>query len=71
MNLHKHQLYLLEHHSESSKIGTAFTRINTEGKSMIMKLCPGHSWYNYCLQEMIKSWLVVLVSHCIYIVTHM
>jgi len=44
MNLHKHQLYLLEQHSESFKIWSAITfciRINTEGKSLIMKLGPG------------------------------
>ena len=36
MNLHKHQLYLLEQHSESFKIWSAIIRINTEGKSLIM-----------------------------------
>jgi len=41
MNLHKHQLYLLEPHSESFKIWSAIIRINTEGKSLIMKLGPG------------------------------
>jgi len=41
-NLYKNQLYLLEPHSESIQIGSAFTRINTEGKSMIMKLGPEH-----------------------------
>ena len=41
MNLHKHQLYLLEQHSESFKIWSAIIRINTEGKSLIMKLGPG------------------------------
>jgi len=40
MNLHKHQLYLFEH-SESFKIWSAIIRINTEGKSLIMKLGPG------------------------------
>jgi len=38
MNLHKHQLYLFEQHSESFKIWSAIIRINTEGKSLIMKL---------------------------------
>ena len=38
MNLHKHQLYLLEQHSESFKSWSAIIRINTEGKSLIMKL---------------------------------
>ena len=37
----KHQLYLLEQHSESLKIWSAIIRINTEGKSLIMKLGPG------------------------------
>jgi len=41
MNLHKHQLYLLEPDSESFKIWSAIIRINTEGKSLIMKLGPG------------------------------
>ena len=40
MNLHKHQFYLLEQHSESFKIRSAIIRINTEGKSLIMKLGP-------------------------------
>ena len=38
MNLHKHQLYLFEQHSESFKSWSAIIRINTEGKSLIMKL---------------------------------
>ena len=41
MNLHKHQLYLLEEHSESFKIWSAVIRINTEGKSSILKLGLG------------------------------
>ena len=41
MNLHKNQLYLLEQHSESFNIWSAIIRINTEGKSLIMKLGPG------------------------------
>jgi len=45
MNLHKHQLYLLEQHSESFNICSAIIRINTEGKSLIMKLGPGvYTW---------------------------
>ena len=40
MNLHKCQLYLLEQHSESFKSWSAIIRINTEGKSLIMKLGP-------------------------------
>jgi len=41
MNLHKHQLYLLDQHSESFKSVSAIIRINTEGKSLIMKLGLG------------------------------
>ena len=41
MNLHKHQLYLLEQPSESFKNMSAIIRINTEGKSLNMKLGPG------------------------------
>ena len=41
MNLHEHQLYLLEQHSESFKIWLAIIRINIEGRSLIMKLGPG------------------------------
>ena len=37
MNLHKHQLYLLEQHRESFKIWSAIIRINTEGISLITK----------------------------------
>jgi len=33
MNLHKHQLYLGEHHSASFIIWSAIIRITTEGKS--------------------------------------
>jgi len=39
MNLHKHQF---EQHSESFKIWSAIIKINTEGKSLIMKLGPVH-----------------------------
>ena len=39
--IYLHQLYLLEHDSEFSKIGSAIIRIITEGKSLIMKLGPG------------------------------
>jgi len=42
MNLPKHQLYLLEQHSESLKMWSAIIRINTEGKSLIMKLGQAH-----------------------------
>ena len=41
MNLPKHQLYLLEQHTEAFKIWSAIIRINTESKSLIMKLGPG------------------------------
>ena len=41
LNQHKHQLYLLKQHSESFNIWSAIIRINTEGKSLIMKLGPG------------------------------
>ena len=41
MNLHKHQLYLVEHHSESFKMLSAIISIYTEGKSLIMKLGSG------------------------------
>ena len=40
MDLHKHQLYLLEQHSESFKIWSAIIRINAKGKSSIVKLGP-------------------------------
>jgi len=42
MNLHKHQLYLLEQHRKSYEICSATIRINTEGKSLNMKLGPGY-----------------------------
>jgi len=35
-----HQLYLLEQHSDSLEIWSTMIRIKTEGKSLIMKLCP-------------------------------
>ena len=40
MNLHTYQLYLLEQHRESFKNWSAIIRINTEGKSLIMKSNP-------------------------------
>ena len=43
MNLHKHQVYVLDQHSESFKSWSAIIRINTECKSLIMKL--GRSTY--------------------------
>jgi len=40
MNLHKHQLYLLEQHSESFKIWSAIIRINTSpGIRLNVPLC--------------------------------
>jgi len=39
MNLH--QLYLIEQHRDSFKIWPAIIKINTEGKSLVMKLNPG------------------------------
>jgi len=49
MNLHKLQLYLIEQHSESFKVWSAIIRINTEGKSLSMKLGPG--CLNYLVHE--------------------
>ena len=43
MNLHKHQMYLLEQHSESFNIWSAIIRISTEGKSSIMTVGLGSS----------------------------
>jgi len=34
-------MYLLEQHNESITIWSAIIRINTEGKSLIIKLGPG------------------------------
>ena len=47
MNLPKHQLYLFELHSESFKIWSAIIRINTDDKSLIMKLGPGTNFKMY------------------------
>ena len=57
MNLHKHQLYLLEQHSESFKIWSAIIRINTESKSSIMKLA----------QVLLATWVVniLIIIHLI------
>ena len=44
MNLHKHQLYFEEQHCESFKIRSTSIRINTEGKSLIMKSGPDLSY---------------------------
>ena len=43
MHVHKHKLYLLEQHSKSFDIWSAIMRINTKGKSLILKCWP---WYN-------------------------
>ena len=43
MNLHKHQLYLLKQHNESFNSWSAIIVINTEGKSLNMKLGLGLS----------------------------
>ena len=40
MRVLNHQLYLLEQHSDSYKNMSAIIRINTQGKSLIMKLGP-------------------------------
>jgi len=40
VNLHKHQMYLLKQHNEPYKLWSASIRINTEGKSLTMKLRP-------------------------------
>jgi len=40
INLLKHQLYLLEQHSESFIIWSAIIRINTEGKSIDYEIQP-------------------------------
>jgi len=54
MNLYKQKLYLLKQHSESFEIWLAITKINTEGKSLNMKVGPGvvqlHTllWSSYC-----------------------
>ena len=72
MNLHKHQLYLLEQNSESFKCLSAIIRINTEGKSLIMKFGPGlinfmliyfHNWENiYFYFYFQNNWCIV--NHC-------
>ena len=44
MNLYKHQLYLLEQHSESFKIWSAIIRIKAERKSLILKSSFGSTF---------------------------
>jgi len=65
MNLHKYQLYSLEQHSESFKIWSEIIRINTEGKSLIMKLGPRHLWAfslheNCCYAHKKGLWLLLV-----------
>ena len=52
MNLHKHQLHLQEQHSESFNIWSAIIRINTVGKSLIMKSSPNQNLNNDHTQEL-------------------
>mgnify|MGYP007091344545 CR=1 FL=1 len=40
MNLHTHQLYLLQQHSESFKSWSGIIKVTTTGKTLIMKLGP-------------------------------
>ena len=52
MNVHKHRSYLLEQHSESFNIWSAIIRINTEGKSSIVKVglnLAGRVKISYCV----------------------
>jgi len=49
MNLHKHQLYLLEQHNESFTIWSVIIRINTEGKYLVYEIGP------WCLYNDNKS----------------
>ena len=60
MNLHKH-MYLLEQHSESFKSWSAIIRIiiNTQGKSLIMKLGPVH--YSCALFRYILTFVTSVV----------
>jgi len=55
MNLHTHRLYLLEQHSKSFKIWSAIIRIITEGKSLIIKLGPGHCYTSFMYMAHCKS----------------
>jgi len=65
MNLHKLQLYLIEQHSESFKVWSAIIRINTEGKSLSMKLGPG--CLNYLVHEKKLIYWIYTCIHCIFI----
>ena len=44
MNLHEHQLLLLEQDSESINIWSAIIRINNEGKSLVLILAQVHAY---------------------------
>jgi len=50
--IYKHQLHLLEQYSESLTNWSAIIRINTVGKSFIMKSRPGHlnQWIPYSIK---------------------
>ena len=63
MNLHKHQLYLLEQHSESFNIWSAIIRINTEGKSSIVKV-------GLNLAGRVKKSYCVIISRPLYCTVH-
>ena len=63
MNLHKHQLYLLEQHSESSNIWSAIIRINTKGKSSIVKV-------GLSLAGRVKISYFVIISRPLYCTVH-
>ena len=58
----KHQLYLLEIHSESFDFWTAHMRINTEGKSLVMNVGPAvlriAMQYNFLKYFAIISWII-------------
>ena len=54
MNLHKHQLYLLEQHSNSFNSWSAVIRIQSEGKHLIIKYSP-LSYVRYVLPRGVNS----------------
>ena len=51
---------MLEQHSESFQFWSAIIRINTEGKSLIMKFDPG----GYLLQEYDDSFVPYIRTNC-------
>ena len=61
MNLHKHQLYLIEQHSETFNILSAIIRINTEGKSLNMRLGHGDGASRVLLKITLAALTYVLV----------